>query len=77
MTHPALITPASRACVEALYRANPEGTAELGVFDPGATYSWCGGHEPSSRFEGENPLNTRVEGGGKVVVETYRQGRLL
>jgi hypothetical protein len=81
MTHPALSHPEQRACIEALYRANPEGTAELLMAFPEGTFERC--EEHSKRLEGERPKRPQpaqtagAVSKGKAQVERYAQGRLM
>ena len=64
--------PESRACVEALYGANPDGTADLMLAFPEAVFSWG-----PVEHEGSNPRKQRGSGVGPVEHESYRQGRLM
>jgi hypothetical protein len=73
MTHPALESPESRACVEALWAVNPEGAAELLAAFPEAVFEWLG--EPTLEVE----RRTRAEGrrGAGLQGSSAAVGRLF
>jgi len=75
MTHPALSHPEQRACIEALYRANPSGAADLLMAFPEATFERCeGGHEATVKLY---PSAQTQDIKGSNRLEGYRQERML
>jgi hypothetical protein len=72
MTHPALESPESRACVEALWAVNPDGAAEILAAFPEGVFSWV--VEASSCAEGSSQTQ---EPRGSNRLEGGRQGRLM
>jgi hypothetical protein len=75
VSHPALSHPEQRACVEALYRANPDGTAELLAAFPEGTFERCeGGHEATVKLY---PSAQTQETKGSKRLEGHRQERML
>jgi hypothetical protein len=71
VTHTALESPESRACVEAVWAVNPDGAAELLAAFPEGVFSWA---KVSSCAEGSP--QTQATAGSKGL-EGYRQGRLM
>jgi hypothetical protein len=72
MTHPALESPESRACVEAVWAVNPDGAAELLAAFPEAVFSW-GQTTVEGRYKPAAQAGSRYQ----PAAEGSRQGRLL